>query len=314
MANTLMFTFLSAMVNYDNLVNLFSVLSIFAVVKYIKNSSNLKYLFLWILLISLGAITKFTILPLAFIEFVILVYVYIKDRPKIEWKSKKIQIGIFVSILFILPALFLHGGNILKYRTLTPTCDQIMSVEECMYSPLFRRSVTMENEIDIFTMDGIEEVVRQRLSPIEYFLNWIFMMAQRIYGIMGHQSLFLPSFLYSIYVLIAGIFTILLVKNWKKREMLDLYALILLLFYTFILAFVQNYKSYLITGNMGLALQGRYIFPVIFIYYILLVNSISLVRNKRVRSIVITFLIWIFIVGCIPFILLGIIRQGFGLI
>ena len=48
MANTLMFQFLSAMMNYDNLVNLFAVLTIYFVLKIFENPKDTKSISLWI--------------------------------------------------------------------------------------------------------------------------------------------------------------------------------------------------------------------------------------------------------------------------
>ena len=300
LSNTLMFVFLSGMVNYDNLLNLFAVLSIFALVKLFKNPKKLKFLYLWIVFVSLGTLTKFTMLPLTFIEFLIIGYLIFKKRIKLDFKTKKNIIFLALALITTIPPIFLYGSNIIQYGTLTPSCDQIMKVEQCLVSPLFRRNYNMTDNLDLVSLGGIKEAIITRLSPLEYFFRWIFLMAQRVYGIMGHRALYLPSFFYSVYVLIAFLFVFSLIKNWEKVKALDTILLIILGFYTMILAFVQNYVTYLETGLLDLALQGRYIFPVMSIYYALLIRNFEFILNKKLARLFLILLLIVFVIGCFP--------------
>lgn len=311
LANTLMFTFLSAMVNYDNLANLFAALSILVFVKILKNPKNLNYVFLWIIFASLGALTKFTILPLAFIQFILIAYQLIRNINAIDFNLRKVWGLVLVALVTVVSVLYLYGGNLVKYKDITPGCDKVMTVEQCMNSALFRRDYGRFPDIEVFTYSGIVSTVFNRISPIEYFATWVFAMSQKIYGIMGHEVIYLPSMFYSIYVLIGLVAIVLFIRHWRIKESIDLKLLVLLAFYGFILAIGQNYKSYISTGVMSLALQGRYIFPVISIYYVLLVKYYSLVSHKHLRSLLLILLVLTFLIGCVPFFFLAVNPSWF---
>ena len=125
-------------------------------------------------------------------------------------------------------------------------------------------------------------------------------MNHRIYGIMA-QRMFMPHNLHLAFAIYPISFVFLFLKDLKKKEKLDIYLLIVLLFYTFVLAFVQNYPTYLNRDGVIFALQGRYIFPAIFIYYTLLVKYIGEIKNKYVRILFFVILITMFLLSCIPF-------------
>ena len=71
LSNTLMFVFLSSSINYDNMANMFSVFAILFFVKALKDKGNWKNIFLMLIFICLGGLTKYTFLPLAFILVVL---------------------------------------------------------------------------------------------------------------------------------------------------------------------------------------------------------------------------------------------------
>lgn len=298
LANTLMFQFLSAMVNYDNLVNLFAILSVYFFVKVFRESKITKNFFIWFIFCCLGLLTKFTMLPLIVIEFLLIVYVLIKNRGKIIFEKQHIPY-ILLALLVFIPTLLLYGGNILRYKAITPKCDQVMTFEQCMNNPVFKRNSEITENISIFSRAGLERSFKAK-SPLEFFTGWIFDMTMKVYGILGHKLLLMPSLFYSVYVLILCVFVILLIRFWNKRQRLDTSLLLILLFYVLVLAFYQNYLTYF-KNDVSYGFQGRYLFPVLPIYYILLVKYFGKIPNNYVRIFFFSLLILTFILGCIPF-------------
>jgi hypothetical protein len=65
LTNTLMFLFLSSSINYDNLGNMFSVFALLFFERSLKHTGDIKNVLLMILLLCLGTLTKYTIMPLA---------------------------------------------------------------------------------------------------------------------------------------------------------------------------------------------------------------------------------------------------------
>ncbi|HQJ73919.1 MAG TPA: DUF2142 domain-containing protein, partial [Candidatus Dojkabacteria bacterium] len=141
LTHTLMFVFLSSSINYDNLANLLSTLSIYFFVKFVKKGINLKYLLLMLLSLCIGALTKSTVLPVALI-LVILSAVEIakrKDEVKKIKAGKELLLLIPIAI-FVFLNLSLYGGNLLKYKTLEPSCTQILTHEQCLENGVYYRN------------------------------------------------------------------------------------------------------------------------------------------------------------------------------
>ncbi len=281
LANTLMFAFLSGMVNYDNLVNLFAVLSVLMFVKFLKNYRNVRYLFFWLIFASLGALTKFTILPLFLIQFLIIISEVVRKKVRLDWEKKSLFLFLLAILTFV-PIVVLYGGNYLKYGRITPSCDQVMTVEQCMNSANFSRDYGAGRDLDFTTVEGLKGIIKTEISVLEYFPQWIFITARSVYGILGHINMFFPSYFYSIPVLCGLIFSVLFIRKWKKEEELDMKLIIVMIFYILVLSIFVNYKIFLNRG-IHLALQGRYVFPIIPIYYVLLVKYYSLISNKYLR-------------------------------
>lgn len=311
LANTLMFQFLSSVINYDNLTNLLAVLSILYVVKIIKKPEEVRNYSFWIVFASLGALAKFTIFPLALIEALLVFYILIKEKQKFDLKKGKFWLYSSLAILFFMPVLLLYGKNIVQYKDLLPECEEVMTIESCMYNGVFRRDYGQSAGITVFSKKGLEMVSSWKWNPVKFFLIWSTEMNNRIYGIMAHKGMFIPFHLHFTFAVFPLSFAFLFLKKFKKREKMDVYMLIILLFYTFVLAFIQNYSTYLNRDGIIFALQGRYIFPVISIYYILLVNYMAKIENKGLRRFAFIFLIILFLLACIPFFLFSVTPEWF---
>lgn len=303
LANTLMFVFLSSSINYDNLANLLSVISILFFVKFVKSKLDIKYLFLMVLFLSIGGLTKFTILPLALILTTLSIIDFIIKKGFL----KDIKYGKY--LLLIIPIFFfsilnfqLYGTNLIKYGSLEPNCEDILTHEQCLQNGVyFRDKVTMPAE----EINGIKGVIKliasgERIDPLRYFPIWIFNITGKIFGIMGDSSLYISDILKSLYIFFLTIGLITGLINIKKWNTVEKYLILTTLFYIAVLFFVQNYSMYLRHNNYYLSLQGRYIFPVIAPLYILFTKSLLYIRNKVTRDMFLITLILLFLYGCIP--------------
>ena len=301
LTHTLMFVFLSSSINYDNLANLLSTLSIYFFVKFVKKGINLKYLLLMLLSLCIGALTKSTVLPVALI-LVILSAVEIakrKDEVKKTKAGKELLLLIPIAI-FVFLNLSLYGGNLLKYKTLEPSCTQILTHEQCLENGVYYRNkvdynaTPINGPIDVFNMI----IKGERIGPVRYFFRWFPNLMSKIFGIMGDSSLHLPYYLVALFILFFLAGAVLIISNKRKLTKIDKYLLTILLFYTAILFFTQNYPMYLTYNQYYLGLQGRYIFPVISIIYILLTKSFFFIKNKKLRNIVLISFSILLIYSC----------------
>jgi len=301
LTHTLMFVFLSSSINYDNLANLLSTLSIYFFVKFVKKGINFKYLLLMLLSLCIGALTKSMVLPVA----LILVILSVVEIAKRKDEVKKIKAGKELLLLipiaiFVFLNLSLYGGNLLKYKTLEPSCTQILTHEQCLENGVYYRNkvnysaTPINGPLDVFNMI----IKGERIGPVRYFFRWFPNLMSKIFGIMGDSSLSLPYYLVALFILFFLTGVVLIISNKKRLTKIDKYLLTILLFYTAILFFTQNYPMYLTYNQYYLGLQGRYIFPVISIIYILLTKSFFFIKNKKLRNIVLISFSILLIYSC----------------
>jgi len=316
LTNTLMFLFLSSSINYDNLGNLFSVLGIYFFVKFVKSKLSIAYLLLMLIAVSLGSFTKYTVLPLAFI-LVILSSVHIFLERK---KIKDIKFGKELFLLLPLTILLffniqIYGVNLIKYGGLEPKCEQILTHEQCLSNGVYYRDMVTMPAIEV---NGIAHIIQmitdgERVNPVIYFRYWIWNIVGKVYGIMGDNSLQTTDTLKVLYLFFLSVGATLTFVYWKKFKRLDYYLLITFLFYVLVLFLAQNYKMYLKHNHMYLALQGRYLFPVISIGYVMYIKTLFFIKKKWLFSLILIPLILLFIYGCIPYFFLNVESHWFEL-
>ncbi len=311
LTNTLMFLSLSSSINYDNLGNMFAAFAILFFVKSIKQKYDIKYPLLTILMLCLGALTKFTILPLAFILVILLVVDIFKNRKgwKINIKDK--------SLLLILPILFfgglnliLFGNNILKHGELTPACEKTLTYEQCLTNGVFYRDNITIPAVEVNVVEMIKS--GERLDPVRYAGVWSWEMTKRVVSIMGDQSLYHSNLVVSVFFSLLVITLFIGAFNWKKYNKETKYMVILTLFYLLVLMIVQNYDMYLKRSYPTLALQGRYMFPVISSLYVLLSIFWLKIGNRYLKIGIIAISLLLLILLSIPFYILNVDPTWFG--
>ena len=311
LSSTLMFLFLSSSINYDNLANLFSVFSLLFFIRSIKDKGDWKNIFLMLIMLCLGALTKFTILPLAFILVVLIVIYVIKNWKDYRHTFKgKVLFFLIPIVLLIVMNLGVYGVNLIKYHSLTPKCLDVLTYDQCLENGVFVRDTLWipKQEVHLFKMISSGE----RLDPIRYTGIWIWEMSMRIVGIMGDSSLFASIYIIPFYLLFLLISVITAIKYRKDFSKESKLLGISTLFYLSVILFVQNYSTYLRQGYPTLALQGRYMFPVISSFYVLFVYSLSKIESKWLRGAIFVGLITLFVIGCLPFFFLNVDSNWFG--
>lgn len=313
LTNTLMFLMLSSSINYDNLGNMFATFAILFFVKTVKNRGILKYPLLVILMLCLGTLTKFTIMPLAFIMVILLLYELFKYRK--EWfknlKGKTLLLLIPI-LLFGGLNVLLYGNNLIKYQELTPSCEKILTHEQCLSNGVYYRDIVTIPEVEVNVIDMV--LSGERLDPIRYAGVWIWEMTKRVVSIMGDSSLFHSDTVVSIFVVLFSITVLFGVINWKKLSKEAKYLGIITLFYLLVLMLVQNYDMYLKRSYPALALQGRYMFPVISSLYVLITMFWMSIKNRYIKILLIALSLALLISLSIPFFLLKVDPNWFGTI
>jgi hypothetical protein len=303
LSTTMMFNFLGGAVSYDNLVNLLAVASIFFLLKLLKKDfSKPFYLFSLVITLLLISLTKFTALPLVLIMSLIITYKVIKDRVwNLNLKNKRIYFAIFLIIGFLLLGnIFLYGENYLRYKQLIPSCEKIMTHEECSENFLYNRNFEYE-AAGIASRGGkrIRDLLfeDQRMNPFDFIFEWERKITPRLYGVFSGRSVIFPRNYQFVYTLLFFILLIPLIRNINKKH-IEIYALLtILIFYSWFIIYPLHYISYLKMNSLNIAMQGRYLLPVVPIAYILQTWALEKIRVYTVRIGLSLLLLLTFLLG-----------------
>lgn len=295
LTNTLMFVLLSSGVNYDNLANMFSAAAILFLVRVLNKKEFFNNSVLWMIFIALGTWTKETILPLALaMSFVWLLFV-IKNRIKLTQFPFKSSLTIFLSIilLLLLAATFtIYGINLIRFQSVTPSCRDYYSQEFCSTTPLAKRRAALAlpekpNMIQAFRQ-GYPE-------PIRYaFDTWVRAMLMKIFGIMGGQRSYYPIGISYFHILLYWMLALAL--RYFRKTSFTIYSLAGILGFYSLTLFIKNYDIELAYGFIQVAHQGRYIFPVIGIVFVLFSLGLSKVPKAILRypTLIATLLLFLY--------------------
>ena len=296
LTNTLMFVFLSGGNNYDNLLNLCSFAGIYYLTRVFNGRSFYSNSLMWLMCILFGALVKISMLPLAGITGLVWLLYIVKNRKIIDfgftWDFKSISISLICIALFAVN-FAIYGVNIVKYRTLYPACVQTFTKKQCKSYPQYVRNQDLGLKKKLSLIDVVNGGYP---DPIEYgFDYWISSMLKRIYGIMGHKSYF-PDVSITAHRLLI-LWTIFITIKYWKRPSYTIMSLYIILFFYILNIFQLNYNSELIFGFKHVGIQGRYLFPVIGVYYTLMVYFFLKIPSTFFRRLTFVAATFLFLYG-----------------
>lgn len=288
--NLLMYVFLSSMVSYDNLINLMSIISTFLLLKFIDKFKRI-YLLLIILVTLLGTLTKFTYFPLVFIQTLIL-FIYFKKYINRQFLSKKLSpkewMVIFPIIFLTIINFNFYLNNYINYKQLDPSPEKVISQELLQkYNLQFQRNQEAQK-----TMKD-----RPLINLNTFFKKYFYQTEGTIFGILGHiNQIKYNNDLKPYNLLIVISLTLFLVKIKSILKNKNIVVLIIISVLYIMIVFVNNYYQYLTYRIFGLALQGRYNFPILPNLIIIFIYSLLSPFNKKIK-ILITILISILFIN-----------------
>ena len=299
MTNTVMFSFLSASVSYDNLANLLATMSVYYLFAFLKNRNG-NHLALSALCQLAGCLTKYSLLPLLLVLNVVLLINEFRNLRLVpsslaSWLrgSGLRGIGLLLAVVIALALnVQLYGGNYLKYRSLAPDMADVLSTESAMkyrtqarnmiFTMFKEGRVTKEKALEmtsVITHEGdrgstvalIEEydyLKSNRIAPfnpLEYIPIWIETMCMGIFGIFAHLAMPAGGAKILLFLSLLLLSVIGFLREWRPRVdgWLAGYLALVAGCYGVFLMYYINYLTYLEYEATWLSLQGRYIFPVL---------------------------------------------------
>jgi hypothetical protein len=334
--NTLMYTFLSAAVTYDNLVNLLAVVSLYFLVAFFQNDSSTD-LCGFLASVGLGCRTKTTFLPLALVLVVILM---IERRRRLlgdlkglagSFRSPSSALMMAATIVVLIATAWLYGTNLIRFGRPVPNCDQVLQHDQCMENRIFARNwVVGQYREGVFSYEQAvsetaairhegdrehalrllnnERLYRQtRPEPVNRFgytmAVWNQAIKPTVFGVQAHESMLRSPNSLLPYNLIFLAAAILWVRglSWKGDERSWLYMAVVALAYFVILVAVVNYGIYRRTHAPFLGVQGRYVFPVIVPAYLVMTKYLLRPFGKWGQAIVAVIATTVFVLGEMPY-------------
>lgn len=322
MTNTLMFTFLSATISYDNLINILAAMAIYYLLAFFRYRSG-DLLALSLLCQLAGCLTKVSFLPLVLAmngvlivcEFKNLRHLPLAFRTYLQFlNGRRILIALGIVIVFVLNVQ-LYGGNFYRYRKLSPSMSDVVSMDKAMQhrvtarNTIFRlfkegkitknQAMMMALEIKhpgdrtgaLYLIENYDALKRSNLklmNPPKYAWFWLRQMGAGIFGIMGHLGMFNFGPFLRLFGALGVLALLAFLLRWRGHdtERLSLIMIVIALFYGIFIMYEVNYGSYLFTGSPVLAVQGRYIFPVIGPIYVLASCYLPQLFKKRYAQLI----------------------------
>lgn len=310
LTNTVMFTFVSGAVSYDNLSTLLAVLSLYYFVCFLQDRSR-RHLLMFVLAILAGMLTKSVMIPYG-LGLIMIFFFYergtllnvTKLRTVVisDWRWRELLLTALCLIALALNVI-LYGGNQVRFGSLLPSMNMVLPVEDCLQNRLFVRDYVVREfksgKLPLLDAQRLALSIRdpgdrasawsqlaeaanknkQAATPLmgrwRYVLEWVQVVVARTYSVAAHISLFKyeKDFYgyYALFALAGGIWAI------RFRELLipGMGGVgFIVLFYTAILMQGVNYTHYRGTGFSGVALTGRYLFPVLIPLYLLTAHAL----------------------------------------
>lgn len=339
--NTLMFSFLSAAVNYDNAVNLIAAASIYYLVRYFKFGTARDFLCLLVALL-LGTLTKVTMLPFGFVAaLAVLVHGRRNIRERAAELIQSVISGSYVLkgalmavVLLIGLNGLLYGSNLLRFGHLVPSSDQVISPADLgaaavesrnsIYEGFLRGELTLEEakarakevkdpaaSLDVLNLINYEAWRQENEGPfvpmsrIAYVVPWSKIMLYSTFGVLGHSVAFKSFSGHIPYLLIFGLAALsFLFQSLNRRvEATDYLLGAMFCFYVVVLMQLVNYATYVDYQLLHISVQGRYLFPFLVPVYALTARYLLTFGTARVQSAVAIAVVLVFIYGDFPFFL-----------
>lgn len=349
MTNTLMFSFLSASVSYDNLANLLAAMATYYLFAFFI-SRNGFYLAFSCMSILAGCLTKTTFIPLVPL-FALLFVIYEARNIRAHFSEMgaffkapgrsgvAVLVGIFVGLLLNIQ---LFGGNYLKYQTISPPVEVVLPLEKAMQHRLTARnhifnlfkegkiSVEKAKEMAVQikhpgdredTIGLVENYAYARqsgfkpLGPAPYTAMWILQMLSTSFGIKAHIGMpnhgisFIPLTLLILFVLTAYL------VRWRPWDMkwIPTSLLAVAFGYAAFLIIKINYPNYVDSTDIVLTVAGRYIFPIMGpVYAVSCMYLMRLFKGEKGRLALAAFTVLVLVYSDFPLFLTKVTPEWYG--
>lgn len=286
------FTILSAQVNYDNLVVLATLLATsltLTAVRQLQDGQPSSLTVASLLLVLLyGSLVKFSFIPICIAVVLILVVAWFRSPLSIgklwgklehdfdsvrPWLQAVVVAAVIVGVSLF--SLF-YVQNVVRYHNPSPSCERVLNVEACsQYYAWARNYALAQAHTSSAGLDG----------PLVYTYHWLVTCWYQLYGVIlpwgGIEHIAKPFYGFLLLVTgAAGLSSLVFIRRLLRTHPQLIITTTIALVYLLVL-WARNFNDYRHLGE-AVAVQGRYIMPVLAFFYLFLVLGIhvALPRTK----------------------------------
>ena len=293
--------FVAATVNYDNAIFLLTALFMFVGLKIIQNEKMQWYNYVLLVLIGMaGSLMKTSFLPIFAAGFAyIFIRLIIKQKNNIirdaikSFKPSSIWLKVVILVPFVIVGFIFaerFAVNIVKYHSLSPSCERLMTKERCLANIIELRADDLKKNRKGIPDQDPQYVLRWS-SDMIFTLLWTgssLDKTDQVEFINPLPVIYTVVFIGSIISLAAITYSFEKFKKipgfWFVIVIIACY--IISLFYVNISAYYEFYQP--------VSIQGRYLLPllpVIMLFALLGINNIF----HRIRFIKVPLLLIVFV-------------------
>lgn len=349
MTNTLMFSFVSASVSYDNLTNLLAAMSFYYLTAFFKNRSA-GSLAMAIICVLAGCLTKITFLPLVPLFLLLLIVrearnfgAFVPKAGTLLKEQGRAGVVLLVAILVgLLLNIQLYGGNYLKYKAISPSAVAVLPLEQAMQHRLTARDRIIDQFIlGQISLEQAHEMASQishpgdrqdtvtlidnyayrqqagfkPIGPLPYTAVWLLQMLSTSFGIKAHIGMpnhglsFIPLAVLLLFVLAA------FVVRWRPWDLawLPTSLLSVAVCYAAFILFGLNYPNYLDKTDIVMSVAGRYIFPIMGpVYAVSCLYLLRLFKGEKMRLGLAVFAALVLVFSDFPFFLANVTAEWYS--
>ncbi len=306
-------SFTAAQINYDNMIFPVTAAALLFCLQFTEKLRTEKQfdvtkLSLTLAVCLLGTQVKYVFMPIfaaivIFLTYSISRWAY-KDHRKALANIRNNTLALshrskflILALLIVSTGLFAYrfGYNVTKYQALVPDCSKVLSVESCMQQGTWARNYEL----------GQTHVASTSWAQQKAFVRaWTGITGGQLLSILdgnkgGTTVQPVNQLLVGASIIVMGGF-VLLALQWRKINRLDhATGLIVLVSGAYLVALIsKNYSEYMQYG-MPIAIQGRYLLPVLLLLMVLLaqVYSAALKSRPAAKIAILAFVVMIGVQG-----------------
>lgn len=288
---------LAAHINYDNLILPLTALALLLAVSVYdsaqaKSMHGLRVMQL-LAVCLLASVVKYAFLPVfaAIVVFVLFRWWRVYKRPVRWWRvwrmsyaqvSRLARFGLCgLIVVGALLCLERYGVNLVKYQAIVPDCGQVLSYDNCKEYGPWIRDYRLEARKDA-------QFVAQPGAFTEAWLHgmWLrsfFAVDGPTTGFQTRVPLLVPGIAVMILAALAvGAFVLRAPAVWRRYKAPVLWLLVLTIVIHVSVLWLQQFQMYAQTGK-AVAINGRYLLPILPLMYVLGALSVNVLLGKRRR-------------------------------